>query len=274
MTNELDEDDLKALRRIDTFVEKLESATSRFDVPEPGSELHDDGLAIAVPGYSGGLVAAAMSTALCGLQGFQALCSGVEKLRRSNTFAYVHRSGLLGACEAYWLLRPADRQERVRRANHATLRALTDEISSKSDIQTMTRIFQDDRKVTDGELIALRELRKSCSEAIGRKPDTLTRMFKEVANDLENDSYFQEQGDDAETLSQIFRSQWRISSADAHGRTWQHKFNDPLTPDNDPDSPTPKRTADVGLIIAKALTVAEIADLARQLWARRMTAAT
>lgn len=143
MTNELHEDDLTALTRINAIVEKLNSAASRFDIPEPGSELHCDDEATALRGYSTSLVSAAMSTTLCGLQGFQALWMGVEKLQRSTTFGYVHRAALLGACEAYWLLRPNDREERVRRANHATLRALKDEIASKSDIQTMTRLFQD-----------------------------------------------------------------------------------------------------------------------------------
>ena len=269
MTSELYEDDFAALARIDVLVGNLESATSRFNVAESGSELHEDDESTASPGYAGSVIASAMNAATCGLQGFQALCIGMEKLRRSTTFGYVHRAALLGACEAYWVLSPHDRNERVHRANHAALRLLNDELESKTDIQSMTKLFQDDRVVTDEELVAIKDRRDSFSRAVGGKPISLTRMFKEVAKDLVNEGSFQ--GADTEHFSQVVRSQWRVSSADAHGRIWQHRFNDPIAPDNDSDSPTPQRVADMGLIISKALTVAEIADQARQLWEQRIT---
>lgn len=247
MANKLDEDDLKALHRIDVIVGGLIDATARPPSPEPGSELQHDDQATALPGYASSIVSSAMTTAACGLQGFQALCMGIEKFRRSITFGYVHRAALLGACEAYWVLRPDDMEVRIQRANHVTLRLLNDEIASKSDIQTMTMLFQDDRMVTDDELVELRKRRDECSRVVGRKPETFTQIFKEAATDLENDSYFQ--GYDAEHLSQVLRSQWRISSADAHGRIWQHRFNDPLAPETDPGSPPPQRVADLSLII-------------------------
>ena len=269
MADELDEDDFTALRRIDMIVEKLEQATSRLNVSEPGSELYDDGQATAETGYAASVVSSAMSAATCGLQGFQALWAGMEKFRRSTTFGYVHRSALLGACEAYWLLRPDDRVERVRRANHATLRLLNDELESKTDIQTMTELFRDDRMVTDAELTAIKDRRDTFTRAVGGAPSSLTRMFRELEEDFGSESAFQ--GADAKHFSQVVRSQWRVSSADAHGRIWQHRFNDPLSPNHDPESPTAQRVADPGMIIAKALTVAEIADLARQLWEERIS---
>lgn len=264
----LSDDDFQALRRIDVLVEVLADATSRLAVPQPGSDLHDDDHVAAIPGGAvSGIVYSAMGMAVCGLQGFQALCLGVEKLHLSTTFGYVHRAALLGACEAYWVLCPDDRAERVKRARHATLRRLNDEIESKTDIQSMTRLFQDDRVVTDEELTELHSRRAECSRHVGGKPASLTRTFKEVASDLESDGFLA--GDDAEHFSQVIRSQWRVSSADAHGGSWQHRFNDPLSPQDDPDSPVRQRVADFGMIIAKALTAAEIAGFACRYWEQR-----
>ena len=268
MPTEISEDDFNALRRIDAIVEVLADASSRLAMPEPDSELHTDDQAAAIPGHIvSGIAYSAMSTALSGLQGFQALCLGVEKLQRSTTFGYVHRAALLGACEAYWVLRPDDRTERVMRAKHATLRRLNDEIKSKIDIQSMTRLFQDDRMVTNEELAELRNLRAECSRHVGGSPASLTRMFEEVASDLENDGYLI--NGDAEHFSQVIRAQWRISSADTHSASWQHRFNDPFAPEDDQNTLVLQRVADVGLIFAKALTAAEIADFACHFWEHR-----
>lgn len=268
MTTEISEDGFNALRRIDTIVEVLADASSRLAIPEPDSDLHADDQAAAIPGHIvSGIAYSAMGAALSGLQGFQALCLGVEKLQRSTTFGYVHRAALLGACEAYWVLRPDDRTARVNRANHATLRHLNDEIKSKTDIQSMTRLFQDDRMVTNEELAELRNLRARCSRHVGGNPASLTRMFEEVASDLENDGYLIK--DDAEHFSQVIRAQWRISSADAHSASWQHRFNDPFAPEDDQNTLVLQRRADVELIFAKALTAAEIADFACHFWEQR-----
>lgn len=268
MPAQLNEDDFEALNRIDVILEGLTEAASRLDLPEPDSDLFHDDQETAVPGFASAIAHSAMSTAVCGLQGFQALWLGIEKLQRSNTFGYVHRSALLGACEAYWVLRPDDREVRVARANHAALRRLNDEIDSKTDIQSMTRLFQDDRAVTDEELTQLRDVRSECSRSVGGAPASLTRMFKEIASDLERDESLQ--GEDAEHFSQVLRSQWRVSSADAHGGTWQHRFSDPLAPDHDPDLLVPRRVADLGMIIAKAFTVAGIAGYACHFWEQRI----
>lgn len=268
MPTHLDGDDFEALRRIDVLVDGLADATSRLAIPEVDSDLYRDDQETAVPGFASSIAYSAMSTAVCGLQGFQALLAGVEKLQRSTTFGYVHRSAILGACEAYWVLRPDDRDVRVSRANHAALRRLNDEIDSKTDIQSMNRLFQDDRAVTDEELDELRENRSRISRQVGGAPASLTRTFKEVASALENDGILQDE--DAEHYSQVLRSQWRISSADAHGGSWQHRFSDPLAPNDDPQSPMITRVADVGMIIAKAFTAAAIAGYACQYWEQRL----
>ncbi|WP_172171601.1 hypothetical protein [Brevibacterium sp. CT2-23B] len=270
MAQYLDDDDYEALDRIDQMVSDIRATADSLTVPDSGTELDQDDEETVGERTASRVVSASITSALCGLQGFQALWAGGEKLQRGTTFGLVHRTALLGACEAFWVIRPDDRESRVRRANASALRQLNDEILSKEDIQTMDRLFQDDREVTDEELEGLRSIRTDLTHAVGGRPPSLTTMFKEVASDLISDEFFADE--DVEHFSQVLRSQWRTSSADAHGASWQHRFSDPLAEDQEYDSPVVKRVADLGMVIAKAYTAAGIARYAAHIWEQRAIA--
>lgn len=264
MVIEVDGEDAAALRQIWQVTDRIAAAVAQPREAAPGTSLSEDDQLTQLEGLASAVIWKSMSLCVEGLQAFAALWLGSEVLSRSTAFGFAHRPALIGACQAAWILGADDRDERLRRVHSVALTMTNDELDSKTDIASMQHIFQDDRRVRQSELDDLVRRRSALSRQLGGNPISLTRVFRELALALPAHRFFA--NDDAEQLGETLRAQWRTHSADCHGGGWQHRFSDPLSSNDDPNSLEVRREADVGMIIAKTMTAAMVGLTALEDW--------
>lgn len=260
-------DDGAALEQIGLVTNRIAVAVSEVRVAPIGSPLGEDDRHTVLEGLASAIIWKSLSHCLQGLQAFAALWLGSEMLSRTTAFGFAHRPALMGACQAAWVLSPAERDERLRRVHSVALAMTNDELESKKDIASMTHIFQDDRRIRESEMNELTERRRMLSSRVGGNPVSLTRMFRELACSLPKHKYFADK--EADELGEMLLAQWRTHSADCHGGGWQFRFSDALADDDDPESLEVHREADVGMVIAKAMTAAMVGLVALEDWQER-----
>ncbi|WP_413450800.1 hypothetical protein AA0Y32_02190 [Georgenia phoenicis] len=128
------------------------------------------------------------------------------------------RSALLGASHAVWVLCSEDREERVRRglalAEH-DLKDMSDYFRDylEDDDRLHEDVSQDLLDAMRARYESIKRQRTAIAQQLGGKPPNATRILREAALYLtrrERDSW----------QLRALRSEWRMSSASAHGRLW------------------------------------------------------
>ena len=192
-----------------------------------GSVLREDDRAnpsypVSVPAWTG------IVQSVEHLEAIRQLFQGSSALFPSAYFSMA-RPALLGACRAVWILSPARREERQRRAWLCRKEEADGVIAMTSDILTNQRFNElpnaaglrataekskASAKVIDDALIALLVARKSATRI------NLTKMVEQAARHV-----FGSHPDPYLESGVLFN--WRTSSGDAHALSWQMQLRNP-----------------------------------------------
>lgn len=228
MTEDPNEQHLERLSRAFDAVENWRDMTSSAPLRcRPGSVLREDDRAnppypVSVPAWI------AIVQSVEHLNAIRLLFQGTGALFPSAYFSMA-RPALLGACRAVWILSPAQREERQRRAWLCRKEEADGVIAMTSDIVTNQRFNElpnakelrstaekskASAKVIDDALIALLKSRESTTRI------NLTKMVEQAARHV-----FGAHPDPFLESGVLFN--WRTSSGDAHALSWQMQLRNP-----------------------------------------------